>query len=425
LQRGRIAIETLISHDLAARPQPAPLAGKTVAVVHAAWHSCGSYQVNASQLRAYRALGARTISIAMMDAPTPSPPHGRWRVYLAATADLCADARYLCGPSLAHVPTPSFLADAWWKLIHGDQASYLIELARRAAPPPALAAETIDLIHANHFFTLPLVSRLRRSGNIPVMLETQDIQARQFILRNQGGFFLAPRATYDGMLAIELDWMKTADLCIHLNEEERADFARLLPEARHRLVYPAIAPVPAGPGGSRIILVASDNYANYVSLRWLLEEVLPRAPEVPIEIYGNVDGGVRSRDGALYEANRRYFKGRVEDIGRVYAEAACILLPTIEGHGLSIKAVEALSSGAPLIATRLAFRGMKIDPTRLANVTLVETAADFAAALRALPERRETTPRPLADTRRLYDETFSFAAYERALLAAAAPLLRL
>lgn len=398
----------------------------TVAVVHAAWHSCGSYQVNVSQLRAYRALGARTISIAMMDAPNPAPPRGgRWRAYLEATADLPADSRYFCGPSLAHVPTPSFIAGAWWRLIHGDQASYLIALARRAELPKALTDETIDLIHANHFFTLPLVSRLRRGRNIPVMLETQDIQARQFILRNQGGFFIPPRATYDDMLAIELDWMKNADICIHLNEEERADFARLLPSRRHRLVYPAIAPVPAGPGGARVILVASDNYANYVSLRWLLEEVLPLAPQAPVEIYGNIDAGVKSRDGALYDANRRYFKGRVDDIGRIYAEAACVLLPTIEGHGLSVKAVEALSSGAPLIATRLAFRGMKIDPARLGNVTLVGTAAEFAAALRALPERRETAQRPASDTRRLYDETFSFAAYERALLEAATPLLRL
>lgn len=397
-------------------------------MVHAAWHSCGSYQVNVSQLAAYRALGARTISIALMDTPGPPPPRGaRWRAYLDASRDLPADARYFCGANRRCWATPGFLRDAWWKLIHGDQATFLVELAKRASIPQRLTTEHIDLVHANHYFSLPFVSRLRGAGNAPVILETQDIQARQYMLRNKGGFFLPPHATYDDMLAIELEWMKTADLCVHLNEEERADFTRLLPDANHRLVYPAIVPVPAGPGGGRIIVVASDNYGNYVSLRWLLKEVLPLAPRVPVEIFGNIDAGVKARDKALYEANRRYFRGRVDDVGAAYAEAACVLLPTVEGHGLSIKAVEALASGAPLIATPQAFRGMTVDPAALANVTLVHDAAGFAAALRDVEARRgaaQGASRAASDTRRLYEEMFSFDAYTRALHEAAAPLVR-
>lgn len=426
-EREEAAIEAAVSIETSAAPcRSGPFAGKTIAVVHAAWHSCGSYQVNVSQLTAYRALGARTISIALMDMPGPPPPHGaRWRSYVEGSRDLSADVRYLSGASRLSVPTPSFLKDAWWKLIHGDQASFLVEVIERAPVPAGLAAESIDLVHANHYFTLPFVSKLRGARHVPVILETQDIQARQYVLRNEGGFFIPPHATYDDMLAVELDWMKTADLCVHLNEEERADFERLLPDARHRLVYPAIAPVPAGPGGGRFVIVASDNYANFVSLRWLFEQALPLAPEIPLEIFGTIDGGVKSRDKALYDANRRYFKGRVDDIGAVYAEAACVLLPTVEGHGLSIKAVEALASGAPIVAMPQAFRGMKIDPTKLSNVALAQDAEGFAAALRDIWSKRvtETTSRAQSDTRRLYDEMFSFDAYARALHEAAAPLV--
>jgi glycosyltransferase involved in cell wall biosynthesis len=422
--KRREPIESVASQaETVAPSRSGPLAGRTVAVVHAAWHSCGSYQVNVGQLMAYRSLGARVISVALMDAPSPPPPGGRWRAYLHASADLPADARHFCAMSGARVWTPGFLKDGWLRLIHGDQASWLVEIARRANIPDRLADERIDLIHANHYFTLPFVAKLRSERNIPVILETQDIQARQYILRNKGGFFVPPYATYDEMLSIELDWMRTADLCVHLNEEERADFARLLPQARHRLVYPAIAPVPAGPGGERIVVVASDNYGNFVSLRWFLTEVLPLVPEAAVEIYGNIDAGVRSRDKALYDANRRYFRGRVEDIGAVYAQAACVLLPTTEGHGLSIKAVEAMASGAPLIATPQAFRGMTLDPRALRNVVLAEDAAAFAAAMREIGRSDEPAPRARADTRRLYDEMFSFDAYARALYDAAAPLL--
>jgi glycosyltransferase involved in cell wall biosynthesis len=397
-----------------------PLAGKTVAVVHAAWHSCGSYQVNVSQIAAYRALGARVVSVAMMDALGPRAPEGgRWDAYLDASRDIGADRRYYSGASRSSFLSPAFLARGYWPLIHGDQASWLIEIARRSPPPEDFDGESVDLIHANHFFTLPFVERLKQGESIPVILETQDIQARQFVLRNQGGFFIPPYADYSDMLAVELDWMRRADLCAHLNEEEYRDFGNLLPEARHALIYPAVPDVPRA-AGAQIVIVASDNYANYKSLRWFLTEVAPRAGGAKVAIYGNIDEGVKRRDPALYEAHVRCFMGRVDNIASVYKRAGCVLLPTVEGHGLSIKAVEALACGAPIIATPHAFRGMRIDPATLSNVSLARDAAEFAQFWRKAQARsdRGDTPGAASDTRLLYEEAFSLAAYARALAAA-------
>jgi glycosyltransferase involved in cell wall biosynthesis len=405
-----------------------PFRDKTVAVVHATWHSCGSYQVNVGQLTAYKSLGARVISVALMDAPGFRPPRGgRWRSYIEATRDLPADRRFFTGALVSQLASPGLLRDGWWRLIHGDQASWLLELAKRAPLPEGIEEETIDLIHANHYFTLPFAARLAAARKTPIILETQDIQARQYVLRNQGGFFLPPRASYDGMLALELEWMRRADLCVHLNQEEHITFERLLPQVRHALLYPAVAPVPLGGGGRDIIIVASDNYGNYVSLRWFLEEVLPLAPNVPVAIFGNIDGGVRARDKSLYDAHRSLFKGRVADIGAVYARAACVLLPTTQGHGLSIKAVEALSSGAPLIATPQAFRGMSADPHTLRNVTVAEDAASFAQAMLKAQARVTAgslgAPCAASDTRRLYEDVFSLEAYAGSLKAVAGPLV--
>jgi glycosyltransferase involved in cell wall biosynthesis len=417
------------SSEIIEKKRPAgPLSGKTVAVVHAAWHSCGSYQVNVSQLAAYKALGARVISIAMMDTVAPRPPAGgRWRGYMEATRGLPADRRYFASAPLSQLATLSLLRNGWWRLIHGDQASWLVEVAKRAPIPAGVETEAIDLIHANHYFTLPFVERFPSRGDVPVILETQDIQARQYVLRNQGGIFLPPQATYDDMLAIELDWMTRADLCVHLNEEECNAFERLLPKSRHALIYPAVPAVELGQGGDEIVIVASDNYANYVSIRWFLTEVAPLAPEVPVSIYGNIDGGVKGRDRGLFEKHRAMFKGRVANVAPVYAHAACVLLPTTQGHGLSIKAVEAFSSGAPLIATRHAFRGMKIDFAQLRNVTLAEDAESFAAALRAKHARikagESEAARATSDTRRLYEGMFSLDAYTRALQETAVPMV--
>ena len=301
----------------------------------------------------------------------------------------------------------------------------MIEPSTRAVASAGLENETIDFIHANHYFTMPLVEKIRAGKRIPKILDTHDIQARQYALRNRDGFFIPPYATLEQMLTIELEWMKRADVCVHLNQDERALFLRLLPETRHALIHPAVPPATRCIGGPNIVIVASNNSANYHSLRWFLKNVAPLVPNVPISIFGNVDAAFRKLDGPLYEANRNRFKGRVDDIADVYAEAACVLLPTIEGHGLSIKAVEALSSGAPIIATSQAFRGIRFDPRELRNLTIADNAADFAAALRDVEVRpqRLFARRVESDTQRFYAAAFSSTQYANRLGALASGLI--
>lgn len=406
---------------------PAPLAGKTIAVVHAPWHSCGTHQVVVSQLKTYKKLGARVISIAVTDDVGFTAPRGpRWRGYLAATQDLPADARYFSTTPFAALVTTKLLFDGWSRMLRGDHASWLIEVMKRAPIPNGFESEKIDLVHANHFFVMPFVERLVAAQSAPVLLETHDLQARQYALRNRDGLVLPPRVPFDEMLAVELRWMARADMCVHLNNEEDAEFRKLLPNTNHALIYPAVTPAAVGAGGRDLVIVASDNYANFLGVNWLFEKVLPTVPGVSIKVYGNICDGVRARARALFDANRDCFVGRVDDIGSVYSYAGCVLLPTLEGHGLSIKTVEALSSGAPLIATDKAFRGMGVDPRSLANVVIANDAAAFAAAIRnvcAQPGGVDCESRRLAsDARRLYEQRFSFDAYAKALAYVALPL---
>ncbi len=408
-----------------AAPSPAdrPLAGKTVLLAHPAWHSCGSHQVFVSQARAYRSLGAKVLSLAIADAPGAIAGARQHKSYLAATGDLDADARFFAGMPLLGVLNADFLRAArnW---LHGNFAGVLVETTKRAAIPAALASwPRIDLIHCNHFFCMPLAMRLREKRGCPTLLDTHDLQARQYALRNEAGWTLAPQARFEDMLAVELEAMRPADLLVHLNENEAEAFQKLLPEKRHALVYPAVAPAPAGPGGSDFIIVASANHANFLDLSWFLTEVLPLAPDVPVKILGNIKGAFELRAPSLLKKHAALFHGRVDDLGAAYRSAAAVLLPTTQGHGISIKMIEALSSGAPLIATPHAFRGSGLNPAKFANVALASDAEGFAAALRQAAAARDAPApdRRFADTRAAYDATFSFAAYRLALAKLVAP----
>jgi len=208
--------------------------------------------------------------------------------------------------------------------------------------------------------------------------------------------------------------------CISTRRRRRIS-RRLLPGKRHALLYPPTPPIPGGPGGPDSIIVSSNNTGNVDSLIWFLREVAPKAPGVRVKIAGNIDAGVRARAPELHAAHRDWFLGRVEDPGAVYASARLVLLPTSAGTGLSIKTVEALSSGLPIIATPQALRGMGAEVRDLAGVTVAETADAFARALKVAAASSDASP--ATETRAYYEAHFSLAAYQRRLETLVGPLL--
>ena len=175
--------------------------------------------------------------------------------------------------------------------MHGNFAAILVRDRKLVRPPGSARILRRGSISSTAIISsaCPLAVRLRERHDCPIVLDTHDLQARQYVLRNHAGWALPPVARYEDMLAIELDAMRAADILVHLNDEEAATFQKLVPEGRHALLYPAVNAMPAGPGGGDPIIVASANAANLLGLVWFLKEVLPLAPCIPVRILGNID----------------------------------------------------------------------------------------------------------------------------------------
>ena len=402
-----------------------PLEGRTIALVHPAWHSCGTYRVVLGQVAAYRALGARVYPIAVSSDPGFSPQRDWiWRGFRRTTPELDAGERHFAGAPFGAVVDTHFLKTVLWPYIHGDQAVIRTGMAERATLSPEIRATNFDLVHCNHFFLMPVAERLARK-RAKILLDSHDLQARQFALMNERMPWLKPHVSFGAMLKEELAQMRKADLLIHLNAEEAEEFRALLPQMAHVLLYPAVPGAPTGPGGEDIVIVSSNNSANVESAIWFLREVAPALAALPIKIAGSVDAGVKARAPDLYARYKDWFLGRVDDPGEIYARAKLVLLPTIDGHGLSIKTVEAMASGLPLVATKRALRGMSEEALRLEGVTIADAPQDFADAVKraALLPARSPQEREGSATRGFYDAQFSASAYEQNLLALLAPLL--
>ncbi len=277
---------------------------------------------------------------------------------------------------------------------------------------------------------MPVAERLARgrSGKdfAPILLDSHDLQARQFALMNERMPWLHPRATYDAMLARELDQMRKATLLLHLNAQEDAEFRALLPEKSHALLYPAVPEAPTGPGGPDIVLVASNNTANVESVIWFLREVAPRAAGLAVKIAGNVDAGVRSRAPSYLRRHKSWFLGRVADPGAVYANATA----RAAADDQRPRPVDQDGGGAgerPAADrhhSRVARDGAATRPRCRASSSPTSRRPSRAPCWRRRPGRSPTeAERRASAARAFYDAHFSLAAYERDLASLVAPLL--
>jgi glycosyltransferase involved in cell wall biosynthesis len=74
--------------------------------------------------------------------------------------------------------------------------------------------------------------------------------------------------------------------------------------------------------------------------------------------------------------------GFVEDLGAVYAEASCAVVPLLQGGGTPLKLVEALAHGLPVVATARAAAGLEVRDGE--HCLIADGPEAFAAALLSL-----------------------------------------
>jgi len=385
------------------------LSGKNVVIVYPAWHSCGTSAVVAGQARVYTSLGAKVTAVALC----VNLDYGINRfkaeaLFQNATADIVADNRFFVGVPQKGLATVDFITGVLWPLARGNHPITLTGLAQRAEMPAGLREEKIDIVHCNHFFCMPVAERIA-AGQCPILLETHDVQARQYVLRNKGGWFLPPHPAFEELFSLELSWLERASVLIHLNSDEYSFFRNHLPHKQHELVYPAIKDLSIDCVGETGVIIAGANYPNIQSIQWLLSEVYPLTKSPPILVAGGIRDDFRRRAPALYNASKSLFNGYVDDLQSIYNKAKYIILPTVSGNGLSIKSVEALASGLPIIATTHAFRGMNLDVASCKNIFIANTPEEFAAQIDLQASRAPSSveQRRDSDTRAAYLAKFS------------------
>jgi glycosyltransferase involved in cell wall biosynthesis len=267
----------------------------------------------------------------------------------------------------------------WRQAGEDDAIAVAARYASNGRLPPEvgdfLRDHRLDAVHVNHCFEMALGQRVadlaeRTQGVRPIiLLDTHDIQAACFRSSDKLNPHSRVLDELEALSRTELDLCRAADVLIHCAPKDLAYFQFELPEKRHAFLPPSIDPrterrLVADRRSTEsavfdFLYVGNSNWPNFQSVEWFLDGVAPHlGDDARVAIVGSVRDLVRQHRPDLGERYSSILMGEVDALGDYYRRSSAIIAPAVAGTGTSIKLIEGLCAGKPMIATSHALRGL-------------------------------------------------------------------
>jgi len=259
-----------------------------------------------------------------------------------------------------------------------------------------------DVIIVSYVF----YSRLLESITCPVLkiIDTHDVFSDRYLLYREHG---QPGEFFSTGSEGERRGLERADVVLAIQERDASHFRSL--SRTPVTVVGHLAPVvnaTAGCAASQapaMLFVGSAMGINAVGVAWFIELVLPAVrehlPDAELWLVGGICRRIRGAAPGV-----RHF-GFVDGVEEMYRRATVVVNPQPFGTGLSIKSVDALRHGRPLVTTASGARGLE-EASGVAFLQ-AESAEAFASLLVELlrdPDRRASLADRAADFARRYHE---------------------
>jgi polysaccharide biosynthesis protein PslH len=256
----------------------------------------------------------------------------------------------------------SFFGRARRKAIRVVGKTFHLNLPVDSYFDPEAAAFTSALLTDGRFDVAMLsyvfYSRLfeSMSGTVRKLIDTHDVFSDRFRLyraHGQANEFFSTGRTDEGKA------LDRADAVLAIQEWDANHFrsltARPVVVVGHLGRVEAIAPAAAGTPA--MLFVGGPMGINVHGVTWFIDRVLPAVRRLVPDAELWLVGGIGERVGHAVPGVRRL--GFVDPLGDLYRRAAVVINPQQFGTGLSIKSVDALLHGRPLVTTASGARGLE------------------------------------------------------------------
>lgn len=194
-----------------------------------------------------------------------------------------------------------------------------------------------------------------------------------------------------------------ADYKILLNERD-ANCLKEKYRSEANFILPVTLPTPkenevkSELNNKYALFIGSDFFSNREGLSWFIEKVLPFI-KYDLHIAGNICSFLKEK---YKNTPKLFLEGYVDDIAKIYNNAAFIISPIFSGAGMKTKTVEALSYGKSIFGTTEAFVGIEGDFERIGG--LCNTPDDFINKINNF----KLTNIYNSYSKRIFEENYSF-----------------
>ncbi len=233
-----------------------------------------------------------------------------------------------------------------------------------------------NLIFCNYVFSSPFLDLAPRKA--VRALETCDIMSKQFLLGRSAPIRL------ERDLRLEFDLYELFDVVLMLNEDE-AEFAQSRSAAKIEYVprgfETSLSGTPREVEGDEsydLLFVGCHHPPNIEGVRWFYEHIFrPHLKRHGLRwaIAGSIGEHLDLNDPDIQ------LLGRVDDLGGVYRRAKVVVVPLFQGAGISIKTLEALAHGKPVVSTPVGARGLPDCDQSLVKLCFKSQTAEVASRI--------------------------------------------
>jgi glycosyltransferase involved in cell wall biosynthesis len=264
--------------------------------------------------------------------------------------------------------------------------------ARRAAGHPSGVARgaSPEIVDATRRLAATAGRGRVIAGDMIVMSALMRLARRQPMIYNTQNIESAPehdpnagKPTWLPMRVTERRMFLRASETWIVSRDDLELARRLAPGAVLRLApnvvdIAAIRPATGRADGRNVLMVGDFTYdRNVDALRLLLDRIMPlvweQLPDARVRLVG------RGLDGEPPADPRVDVLGFVDSLHAAYADADVVAVPLTGGGGTSLKFIEAMAYGVPVVSTPTGARGLGVTPGEHYREALEPEA--FAAAL--------------------------------------------
>ncbi len=249
-----------------------------------------------------------------------------------------------------------------------------------------IISKNCDIIQCEFAWLYRIPYYVSKRRNLPFILTFHDINS-DFLLNYLKPKDLLSRYLIRKVRKAEIAAYNASDALVCFTQQDFEELVTMgIPQGKIRVVPHGIAKVSINPTFSTVrpivIFVGSGHPPNITSAELIINKIAPKVPEADFFIVGNVGDSIKH----FKKPNNVILTGFLseKELLNLYNKAALAIVPLLSGAGMSVKTIEFLSAGLPVLATSIGARGLTTDSSKSEALIVNDYLSEYPELIKKL-----------------------------------------